>query len=139
MRVQGWQRTLNEYILNAQDRYRAAGFQYGAFDCVHFAADWVFRLTGDDHLAAYRGRYSTQAEGEALLAEIDGTLLEALKKRFGAPIHPAHAQRGDIAYLDGVGCGIYFTSGARMAALFLGDGGFVMHRARDTTHAFAVR
>ena len=139
MRIDGWQRALNAHILEAQERYRASGFRYGAFDCVHFAADWVLRLTGEDPLAAYRGRYATRIDGEALLAELDGTLLDALRKRFGEPLHPSHAMRGDIAYLDGVGCGIYFTSGARMAALFLGDGGFVLHRARDTTHAFAVR
>lgn len=139
MRIEGWARELNKYVGDAQVRYKAHGFAYGAFDCVHFAADWVKRLTGDDPLADYRDRYDSKETGEALLAELDGTLLQALEKRFGPPIHPAHAMRGDIAYLDGVGCGIYFTSGTRMCALFLGDGGFVLHRASDTTHAFAVR
>lgn len=139
MRINGWQRALNVYILDAQERYKREGFKHGAFDCVHFAADWVARVTGEDPLAAYRGRYATQEQGEALLLELDGTLVDALTKRFGQPIHPAHAQRGDIAYKAGVGCGIYFTSGARMVALFLGDGGFVDIRARATDHAFSVK
>lgn len=139
MRIDGWPRALNEYIVGAQEQFKAQGFAYGAFDCVHFAAGWVERLTGVDPLAAYRGRYDSKESGEVLLAELDGTLLQALEQRFGPPLHPAHAMRGDVAYLDGVGCGIYFTSGTRMLALFLGDGGFVMHRASETTHAFAVR
>lgn len=139
MRVVGWQRALNVFLLEWQGIYKERGFVPGATDCAHFAADWALRLTGDDPLADYRGRYTTREAGDALLAELDGSLLQALEKRFGAPIPPARAQRGDLAYKHDVGIGIYFTSGARMVALFLGEGGFVMHRALDTDHAFAVR
>jgi hypothetical protein len=140
VRIDGWQRALNVYIIDAQERYKREGFSYAGIHCAPWCADWVQILTGgQDPMAEYRGRYSTQSEAEALLAELDGTLLEALTKRLGQPIHPAHAMRGDIAYKASVGCGIYFTSGARMIALFLGDGGFVDLRADATDHAFAVR
>lgn len=139
MRVIGWQRALNVFLLEWQERYKQTGFVPGATDCAHFAGDWVLRLTGVDPLADYRGRYVTREAGEAMLAELDGSLLAALEKRFGAPIASAKAHRGDLAYKHDVGIGIYFTSGARMVALFLGEGGFVMHRAADTDHAFAVR
>lgn len=141
MRVAGWARKLNEHILAWQERYQREGFAWGATDCVHFAGDWVRTLTGQDPLEQYRGRYSTEEEARALLAELDGSLYDALVKRFGEPVHPMKAQRGDLAYMA-IGelecCGILFTSGARMVALFLGEGGFAMHRARDMLHAFRV-
>jgi hypothetical protein len=138
MRKPGWPRLLNEFLIAAQDRYRRVGFTWGREDCIHFAGDWVQRLTGDDPIADYRGRYSTAAEAFALLAELDGTLYDALVKRFGDPVHPAKAMRGDLAYIAPDKCGIMFTSGARMMGLFLGEGGFVLHRARDIDHAFRV-
>jgi hypothetical protein len=142
VRVQGWQRLLNQYVIDAQERYKCDGFSYAGMHCVTFCADWVQALTGSDPLAAYRGQYTT-AEGAATkLAELDGgSLLQALKNRFGEPSHPTHAQRGDVAYArleDGECCGIYFTTGARMHALFLGERGFTLRRARDTDFAFRV-
>lgn len=142
MRIPGWQRSLNEYVIEAQERYKRDGFAYGSFDCVHFAADWVLKLTGTDHLAAYRGQYATAEEGAEKLAELDGgSLRQALVNRFGEPVHPIKAMRGDIAYAQFGGqecCGILFTSGARMVALFLAEGGFALHRAQDVEHAFRV-
>lgn len=135
----GRQRQLNEYIIEAQERYKRDGFAWGVFDCVAFAGDWARLVLGTDPLEAYRGRYQSTAEAFALLSKIDGTLLDALSRRFGEPIHPSQAHRGDIAYrIADSACGIYFTSGARMQALFLGEGGFVLQRARDTDHAFRV-
>lgn len=139
MRPANWPRLLNEYIVQAQARYREIGFKPGEFDCCTFAAGWVRLMTGVDHLAEYRGKYSTETEGRALIESVDGSLLEALTKRLGEPVHPSMAQRGDIALRvnDGA-CGIYFTSGVRMLAVFLGEGGFVLHRIKDTDHAFRV-
>lgn len=105
--------------------------------CTTFAGDWVLRVTGQDPIAEYRAKYSTEAEARALLAELDGTLLDALKKRFGEPVHPSKAQRGDIAYFNDA-CGICFVHGARMEALFLGERGFSVHRMRDIDWVFRV-
>lgn len=141
-RVAGWQRRLNEYILDAQERYKSAGFQPGVFDCVHFVADWVKVLTGEDPLGEYRNAYTTEEEGFLLVAQKEGSLEEALRNRFGDPIPPSLGQRGDIATLridDRLMCGILFTSGAKMRALFLGEGGFALHRVSDVTHVFPVR
>lgn len=136
MRIQGWQRRLNVYLIEAQERYRAEGFGYGRFDCCTFAGDWAQVLTGVDYLGDLRGAYSTRDEAMEL---IGGDLYSQLCARLGDPVHPASAQRGDIAYMaSSQACGIYFTSGARMAALFLTDGGFTLHRASDTDHAFRL-
>lgn len=130
---------LNQYIIEAQERYKRNGFQWGRFDCVHFAGNWAKRQTGVDPLEGYRGAYKTQAAAAALLKDRDGTLYRALRHRFGNPVHPAFAQRGDIAYRKAEkACGIYFTSGARTMALFLSEGGFALIRARDTDWAFRV-
>lgn len=141
-RIDGWQRALNAYVIDAQERYKRDGFSYAGMHCVTFCADWVQVLTGNDPLAAYRGQYTTAEGAAAKLAELDGgSLLQALENRFGEPVHPTQAQRGDIAYMrldDRECCGIFFTSGARMQALFLGEGGFTLRRARDTGFAFRV-
>lgn len=46
----------------------ARGFVWGQHDCMLFVADWAKCLTGRDPGARWRGTYSTQAEGEAILA-----------------------------------------------------------------------
>jgi hypothetical protein len=140
VRIEGWQRRLNVYIIAAQQEYKEQGFGYGTFDCVHFVGNWVTELTGVDPIADYRGQYTTEAEAKSLLEQLDGTLYQALQKRFGDPVHPAKAQRGDIAYRESEKmCGIFFTAGARMEALFLVDGGFARYRVRNIDHAFMVR
>jgi cell wall-associated NlpC family hydrolase len=137
MRVAGWQRRLNEFVIATEQRYKAVGFKPGEFDCVHFVADWVQVLTGTDPLGDYRGAYTSIEQGLALIRE--GGLRQALEARFGAPVEPSKAMRGDVAFCESLQmCGIYFTSGARMCALFLGEGGFTLRRARDTDFAFRV-
>jgi len=139
-RVADWQRKLNVYLLSAQSRYKKEGFVWGKFDCCTFAGDWVRIATGQDVLSEYRGKYSTKEQAMSVLQELDGSLYQALVNRFGEPEHPSKAMRGDIAYREAInGLGIYLTSGARMAALFLGEQGFAMPKAKDTHHAFKVR
>ncbi len=137
MRRTNWQRLLNEYIVSEQERYLRDGFHPGIFDCCTFAAEWVRRCTGVDHFAEYRGQYATAARGRSLLPE--GGLRRVLTDKLGEPVHPAHAHRGDIALRESdMSLGIFFTSGSRMMALFLGDGGFILHKAKDTDYAFRV-
>lgn len=139
MRAVGWQRLLNEYVLDSQKLFKRFGYTPGTFDCCVFAGNWVKTCTGKDLLTEYRGKYRTMDEARALLLQLDGSLLDALKIRLGEPVHPAKAHRGDIAYRAAEeACGIYFTSGARMMALFLGQGGFALFRANDTDWAFRV-
>lgn len=138
MRVQGWQRLLADYILECEERYKAEGFAWGRFDCVHFVGDWVQRCTGEDPISEYRDGYSTKEEADALL-ETEGGLYQALVKRFGEPVHPAKAHRGDIAYVEDISAlGIFVSVGAKTHAIFLGEGGFAMHAAKHVTHAFRV-
>lgn len=139
MRVEGWQRKLNLYLQDVQRRYVGGGLQWGVLDCAHYAGDWVQILTGVDPIADLRGTYSTEAGAVEILAA-EGGLRAALVSRLGDPVNPARATRGDVAYReDETALGIYLTSGVQMRALFLGRGGFTMHRLRDTDLAFPAR
>lgn len=101
-------------------------------NCVTFVAGWIERLTGEDPIADLRGAID---DGRGRVEE----LRAGLEARLGEPVHPSRAQRGDVAYCERLGaCGIYFTSGPRMVALLLGDGGFSLYRARETDLAFRV-
>ena len=52
---------------------------YGQSDCLLFLAGGVEAMTGEDYAAAYRGKYSTLAEGLAL---IETTPLKKVKSLF---------------------------------------------------------
>jgi len=137
VRAAGWPRLLNNYLIEAQKRYVTTGFEWGRFDCCTFVSDWVLRCTGVDPMADLRGKYSDRDQALALLEQ--GSLATRLIQAFGEPIHWAESQRGDIAYrADLNACGIYFTSGSKKFALFLGDGGFSLHRPGETGLAFRV-
>lgn len=82
---------LSAYI----DETERIPFAYGTNDCLLWLAGAVERLTGFDHAADYRGRYTTLAEGKRLVGM---TLLRFVGGKY-APIHPSRAADGDIAAL----------------------------------------
>lgn len=138
MRRPGWQQRLSEYLIATEKRYIEEGFAFGKLDCVHFVSNWVLECTGEDPLADYRGKYSTEEEAFALL-KAEGSFYHALRRRFGNPVHPSRAQRGDIAYVKEIkALGIFFTAGAKTQALLLGEGGFSLYPAKQVSHAFRV-
>jgi hypothetical protein len=139
MRRADWAPALNAYLIESQERYLRNGFEWGRFDCVHWGGNWHQIATGVDPLTDIRGLYRTREEAFALLEQRYGTFEAALAAKLGEPVHPSKAARGDLAYCRSIqACGIYFTSAARKVALFLGEGGFVLHRARETDLAFRV-
>lgn len=75
---------------------RARPFAWGSMDCCLFAADVVHALTGEDHAAAFRGRYASRREAVALLATLGG--LEAVLTSVLGPrlAQARQAQRGDV-------------------------------------------
>lgn len=82
---------LSAYI----DQKSSEPFAYGTNDCLMVAAGAVEALTGVDHAAEYRGRYTSLAAGRRLIGK---TLLEFVGERFPS-IHPAQAVDGDIAVI----------------------------------------
>jgi hypothetical protein len=95
-RLANWRMPLAKEFLQGQKR----SFSWGTFDCALFACNCVLAETGEDPGASFRGgRYSTQAEAEALgsLSQI----VEAVATQFRLPeIAAGHAGRGDLVLLD---------------------------------------
>jgi len=77
-----------------EDR-RSAAFEWGANDCIMFAADAVLVQTGEDLAAEYRETYRTAGDAARLLKRLGG--LEAVAtKALGEPKPWPYAQIGDI-------------------------------------------
>jgi len=112
-RVAGWERALAGWMQDALTRK----FEWGKWDCALAACDAVNAITGVDPAAAFRGKYSTEAEALFLLGpEGLGVFAAAIAKQFGmAEARPKFAHRGDVALVDnglpGVALGIVDLSG----------------------------
>lgn len=79
---------LSDYI----DRVTHRPFAWGVNDCLLMVSGAVELLTGVDHASGYRGRYSSLAEGKALIGT---TLLRFVSDRLDA-IEPVRAVDGDV-------------------------------------------
>jgi hypothetical protein len=91
MRFEDWPQRLEEVFVAA----RARQFQYGQFDCALFAADCVHAITGVDYASALRG-YESKLAAYRIVKQY-GSLEAMITSLLGKePIHPAHAQRGDV-------------------------------------------
>jgi hypothetical protein len=110
-RLPDWEVRLSAYIASVADRPHA----YGQHDCFLHCMAAAEAVTGIDHAAPFRDRYSNAAEGAALLRDDGaGTLLRFIDARF--PRKPiGMAGRGDIVM---VGKTIGVCVGAQ--ALFVG-------------------
>jgi hypothetical protein len=143
LRKQNWQ-TLLHAFLEARKR---APFAWGSNDCALFAADAVHAMTGVDLGADFRGKYSTQAEAEALMKTTCGTA-DALAlavylcaaAQFRPWPHVNFAQRGDVIVLknpDGShSLGVVGLNGVH--ALFVTEGGLRRMRTIDCVAAWKV-
>lgn len=94
-RAEGWPERLAEFLAERAD----VPFEWGSQDCVTVAADACVVLTGRDPIAAYRGLYSSEEGGDAIVGEQGlQAFLARLMAEFGAPeCSPSLAQRGDWA------------------------------------------
>lgn len=79
---------------------RSLPFVWGEQDCMTFACDGVVEMIGVDPIADKRGQWTTEAEGDAIVAE-EGGFEAMMAARMAAAelpeVAPAFAQRGDIA------------------------------------------
>ena len=81
---------------------RALPFAWGRHDCCTFAAGAVEAMTGEDAMAEFRGHYRTaRGSVRALRRYGAGALEPTLTAKFGEPLPPALAQRGDVIMADG--------------------------------------
>lgn len=90
MRRHDWPERLSDTIVAAA----GTAFQPGAHDCVLFVADCIEAQTGVDPAAAFRGRYTTEAEGWRLTG---AKSMAGLAKIAGLKrVAPALGRRGDV-------------------------------------------
>jgi hypothetical protein len=121
-RFEDWPSRLEAFLRAEKDR----AFVWGERDCALFAADAVLALTGVDHAAAFRGRYSS-ARGalRALKVYGRGTLEATVAEKLGpVVVNPRVLQRGDLAAFGaegefGCGLGVVDLSGRSFIALSL--------------------
>jgi len=81
-------------------RHLAAPFEWGVNDC-SLAFEAVLAMTGFDAIEAVRGYDSPQEAMRRLRAAGYRSVLELVEASF-PEISPAHAQRGDLGYIDSV-------------------------------------
>lgn len=95
-RFPDWRQRLVAYLHVA----RRKPFSYGRHDCTIFAADAVMAMTGKDHAAAFRGRYSTVAGGLRVLRKAGHADNVEMVASLLPECHPIMAQPGDLAAID---------------------------------------
>lgn len=80
---------------------RVLKFQWGVFDCALHVCNCLNAETGTDPGAAYRGKYSDEAGAAAIygssLEVFVAGICESLRM---TEVHPNHARRGDVVFLD---------------------------------------
>lgn len=103
MRPEGWEALLAEHVEQA-----SKPFEWGRHDCVLWTADWVRKITGDDHAADFRGLYSSEAEASRLLNRLGLENPEAAADAHLEAINPKRARRGDLLLHPGGMLGICY-------------------------------
>lgn len=106
---------LGAFLLAAGSRKRIAG----VWDCCCLPCDWAIENGWPDPMAEWRGAYSTEEEGEALISDAGGlvTLFERGMGQAGLP-RIAEPRAGDVGVicLHDVEAGAIFT-GKRWAVV----------------------
>lgn len=125
-----WERTLANRIATA----RELSFAWGTFDCAIWTCDWIRDACGVDPAAAYRGKYSTEAQASAIFGADLGNFAATIATSIGAEeVKPSYARRGDVVFVDNgtpAGCLGVVNLDARHAACVWQNGILLVHRRR---------
>lgn len=97
MRISTWEDALSNYILTKRNE----PFEYGVNDCCLFAAGAVEAITGEDPMPEFRGKYDSLKTSLQVIKDIGAGTLEATMDAKFPEVQISHAQRGDLAFLDG--------------------------------------
>lgn len=115
IRLPDWRSRLHARLAENADR----AFEPGVHDCSLFSADMVEAMTGDDPAAAYRGQYSTVAEGKALLRADGFSDHVAFAESLYTEVPVLQAQVGDLAVIrqfSQIGLGVVIGHSIAVAA-----------------------
>lgn len=96
-RVANWRAALALQFQQARTRK----FEWGKFDCALFACDCIWAQLARDPAAAFRGRYSTEAQATALLGNGGlAAIAVQIASQFGfKEVSAGHAGRGDVVLI----------------------------------------
>lgn len=109
-----WEQRLAAFL----EETKVRPFEWGRCDCALFAAGAVEAVTGEDHGAAFRGRYrSPQGSLRALRRQGFGDVFGPFDAALGERVPPLLLRRGDIVAREG-SVGVFWQSG-RPALLML--------------------
>ena len=97
MRLPDWEARLGAYLAEARD----TPFAYGVHDCALHGGSVVLAITGEDHAAPFRERYSTALGAARALRTIGAGSLEATFDSHLEEKPVAFAARGDLVMADG--------------------------------------
>lgn len=134
MRREDWPEELARMLREASSR----PFAWGEHDCCLFAADVVQAITGEDHAAEFRGRYTTAAGAARALKRYGaGNLVATIDAKLPR-IAPALARRGDVVCkeFEDVGPALGICVGIQSA--FASHTGIAMHNTLDCDHAWRI-
>lgn len=112
---------------------RTRGFSWGTWDCAQFCAEWVKRLTGIDHRAAF-GAYQDESAASEVLSAHGG--LTALVSAVFEEVHPSKARRGDLV-LAGEDIALGICIGVQSA--HVSKDGLVYRKTLDSVRAWSVQ
>ena len=78
----------------------ARPFDWAGWNCCHFAAGWVQRLTGRDVMEGLPPMHS-RLTAHRLIGQLGGSLQEAWTRQLGRqPVHATLAQVGDVVLVQ---------------------------------------
>lgn len=127
-----------EQLYAVIDDWRRTPFAWGSADCVCFMAACVEAMTDEDPMAEYRGQYEDEETAKAVMKLMGGgSLYNAMRRKFGKPIHVSMAKRGDLALAKtAMGPTVFVVLGEQMTGP--GDDGLEMVPTAGATRAFRV-
>ena len=124
-RLPDWEERLGAYLMEVRERAHA----FGSHDCALHGARAVEAITGADHGAPFRGRYTTALGAKRALKRFGAGSIEATFDAHLASIPPSFAGRGDLVMAD-------TPTGPAIGVCIGGDGMFV---GREGEHDGLVR
>lgn len=86
-----WPERLYEYIQSKTD----TPFEWGVHDCCTFAAGAIEAMTGE---SPFKASYTNEFEANTFMKSVGG-IETWITERFGEPVVPLAARRGDIGLL----------------------------------------